>query len=198
MVNNFQLTCYDEKGLFPLKGGLVTFEPILRELGQRVLTREVNFSRDLAMADLACSLELSLVDSQEMRQTNLAARGKDTVTDVLSFPYFNLEPDRDTGQALEFQDYDLLDLDAIEPTVSLGDLVICPERVKEQATDLGQTFAHEFCFLFMHGLLHLLGYDHQTQLQEKQMFGLQKAILPDLDQILIKYSCESEGVDYGG
>ncbi len=195
---DFELVCYDEEGLFPLQGGLTGFIPVLKELGQTILDLEKNFSRSLVRQGLGCSLELSLVDSENMRHTNREARGKDQVTDVLSFPYFDLDTDTDQASLIEFQDYDLLDPTADAPLVSLGDLVICPTRVQEQADDLGQTFAHEFCFLFMHGFLHLLGYDHQTKIQEKKMFDLQKVILPDLEKILLKHSYCSEGEDCGG
>jgi probable rRNA maturation factor len=59
----------------------------------------------------------------------------------------------------------------------LGDIIICVERAKEQAADYGHSFEREVGFLALHGMLHLLGYDHMTPADEQRMFGRQDAIL---------------------
>ena len=81
-------------------------------------------------------------------------------TDVMSFPMDELEPG---GRP-----------DAPEPGPSmLGDIVLCPEFAAEQAAAAGHSLGHELALLTIHGVLHLLGYDHAEQDEEKEMFALQ-------------------------
>ena len=100
-----------------------------------------------------------IVDNETIRNINNEYRGKDAVTDVISFA---LEDDK------SFIDNDFR---------VLGDIYICLDRAKEQAIEYGHGFKREICFLSVHGLLHLLGYDHMTKEDEKEMFGLQELIL---------------------
>ena len=62
--------------------------------------------------------------------------------------------------------------------IDLGEIYICYDICLKNAKKYGNSFDREFCFLFIHGLLHLLGYDHQTKEQEEVMFKLQDEILP--------------------
>lgn len=102
-------------------------------------------------------LEISLliVDDSAIQSLNFEHRGKNQVTDVLSFPLFE-------------------DKEGIEAGDMLGDIVISAPRALEQAETYGHTFEREFCFLVVHSLLHLLGYDHEvsvedaTYMEEKQ------------------------------
>ena len=61
--------------------------------------------------------------------------------------------------------------------ISLGDIFICQNKIEEQAFDYGHSIEREAAFLFVHGFLHLLGYDHETKNDEEEMFNLQKLIL---------------------
>ena len=63
----------------------------------------------------------------------------------------------------------------------LGDIFISVDHAKMQASEYGHSLRREMCFLFCHGCLHLLGYDHMTEEEEKEMFHLQKVILDKLD-----------------
>lgn len=103
------------------------------------------------------------VTPEEIHELNKQYRGVDRVTDVISF-------------ALEdAHDVSLTDLRV------LGDIYICIDRMKEQAIEYGHSETRELSFLTVHGLLHLLGYDHQTKEEEEVMFGLQRKILSDLN-----------------
>lgn len=103
------------------------------------------------------------VTPEEIHELNKQYRGVDRVTDVISF-------------ALE----DAHDVSLIDVRV-LGDIYICIDRMKEQALEYGHSETRELSFLTVHGLLHLLGYDHQTKEDEEVMFGLQRKILSDLN-----------------
>ena len=86
----------------------------------------------------------------------------DGPTDVMSFPMDELRPGRDGDPT---------------PAGILGDVVICPEVAAAQAAEVGHTTAEELLLLLTHGILHLLGFDHVTPEQERQMFGLQRQLL---------------------
>lgn len=103
------------------------------------------------------------VTKKEIHELNKQYRGVDRVTDVISF-------------ALE----DAHDVSLSDIRV-LGDIYICIDRMKEQAIEYNHSETRELSFLTVHGLLHLLGYDHQTKEDEEVMFGLQRKILSDLN-----------------
>lgn len=98
------------------------------------------------------------VDSDTIHEINKNYRHVDRVTDVISF-------------ALE--DNETITLDHRV----LGDIYICVERAEEQAKEYGHSFLRELAFLSIHGLLHLLGYDHMEKEEEKIMFSKQEDIL---------------------
>lgn len=103
------------------------------------------------------------VTKEEIHELNKQYRGVDRVTDVISF-------------ALE----DAHDVSLSDIRV-LGDIYICIDRMKEQAIEYNHSETRELSFLTVHGLLHLLGYDHQTKEEEEIMFDLQRKILNDLN-----------------
>ncbi|MBU6196237.1 MAG: rRNA maturation RNase YbeY [Cyanobacteria bacterium REEB446] len=100
---------------------------------------------------------LSFCTESEIKDLNHNFRNKDSVTDVLSFNFQDLQ---NTGE--------------IQP---LGDVIICTARAQEQAWELGYTLRRELIFLFAHGVLHLLGYDHETEEDAEKMFKLQKQVI---------------------
>lgn len=110
-------------------------------------------------------LELSciIVDDNKIHEINKDYRQIDKSTDVISF-------------AMEDNDQYYV---AGMPR-SLGDIFISIDHAKTQAKDYGHSLKREMCFLFTHGLLHLLGYDHMNEDDEKEMFDLQKQILTTL------------------
>ena len=110
-------------------------------------------------------MSLSFVDKEEIQEINRNYRGKDVPTDVISF-------------ALNDEVEDELDIIGIEDEFnSLGDVIICVDIAKEQAKEYNHSFDREIGFLAVHGFLHLLGYDHMNEEDEKEMFGKQEAIL---------------------
>lgn len=100
-----------------------------------------------------------LVSEDKIHEINKEYRGIDRPTDVISFA---LEDNKD----IEYDNYRLL-----------GDIYICDKKVLDQAKEYGHSVKRELSFLAVHGLLHLLGYDHMKPEDEKVMFGLQEEIL---------------------
>ncbi|MBU9057029.1 rRNA maturation RNase YbeY [Catenibacterium mitsuokai] len=109
-----------------------------------------------------------LVDDERIHEINREYRHIDRSTDVISFA---------------MEDNDQFYVEGMPRT--LGDIFISVDHAKKQAEEYGHSLRREMCFLFTHGILHLLGYDHMADEQEKEMFGLQ-------DQILGALSIERE------
>ena len=109
-------------------------------------------------------ISISLVDNEFIHKMNRDYRGIDRPTDVISFAFLDNE-DRES-------------LYKSKEPVCLGDIYISVDKAKEQAQEYGHSLKRELSFLFVHGLLHLLGYDHMTEEDEKVMFRLQDEILP--------------------
>ena len=106
-------------------------------------------------------INFMLTDLETIHKYNLEYRNIDRPTDVISFAYIDSEDDRH----LPYE---------------LGDILICTDKVIEQANEFGHSVLREFAFLVTHGMLHLLGYDHMTKNEEEVMFGLQDKILEKL------------------
>lgn len=119
-------------------------------------------------------VEVSLVEEEEIRQLNAETRGIDKVTDVLSFQ--NLE----TISLPITPDKYPMDINFEDGSVILGEICICLSRAIEQAQEYGHVVEREIAFLTCHGMLHLLGYDHATEEEEKEMNHLTEEILDSL------------------
>lgn len=117
-------------------------------------------------------MSLSIVSPEEIRQLNQQYRGIDDVTDVLSFPTV----DNSERSVLKIENYPS-DINTSTGKLNIGDVIICFERASQQAKAYGHSLKRELSFLSLHGLLHLLGYDHMNEQDEKQMIDLQNQIL---------------------
>ena len=102
----------------------------------------------------ACEISVAIVSPAEIQALNKKYRGKDSVTDCLSFPM------GDGGL--------------------LGDIVICYEQAEKQAAEIGQSVEKELAFLSMHSTLHLLGFDHADKHGEEEMLQKQRTIFASL------------------
>lgn len=123
----------------------------------------LNFAKQQEEISEDAELSITFVDKSEIQEINKMYRDKDKVTDVISFA---LEEDE--------SDIDMSEFDI--PRV-LGDVIICTDVAQEQSESYGHSFERELGFLALHGFLHLLGYDHMNEEDEKEMFGRQDAIL---------------------
>ena len=125
--------------------------------------------------DVPCVVEVCVTDDGGIRQTNLDTRGVDRPTDVLSFPMFELSPG-EKPQA-EWADPDT-------DKVLLGDMMISLERAEAQAKEFGHSPEREVCYLAVHSVLHLLGYDHldegpmKAQMRAREEIILEKLGIP--------------------
>ena len=106
-----------------------------------------------------CEFNIIIIDNEKIHEINKEYRGIDRETDVISFA---MEDNMD----IKYDDFRLL-----------GDIYISIDKAKSQATEYGHSLLREICFLATHGILHLLGYDHMNEEDEKKMFGLQNELL---------------------
>ncbi|MGE5704985.1 MAG: rRNA maturation RNase YbeY [Clostridia bacterium] len=119
--------------------------------------------------DVAGEVSVTLVDNERIHELNREFRGVDRPTDVLSF-------------AMNEQGEEELDIYVDEEELDdfpnmLGDIVISIPKAKQQAEEYGHSFERELGFLAVHGFLHLIGYDHMNEADEKEMFARQDEIL---------------------
>lgn len=105
------------------------------------------------------NFSIVFVDNEKIQFLNKNYRNIDRITDVISFAFEDNE--RIVYNNVRF----------------LGEIYICIPRMIEQSIEYGHTETRELAFLTVHGLLHLLGYDHMTEDEEKEMFALQEVIL---------------------
>lgn len=134
----------------------------------------------LATSDLPLLAEILLVSEEEIRALNARERRTDRVTDVLSFPAMELVPEEpilsdEHGECISPSDGDGQDGDAL----FLGSVVVCEKRAREQAEEYGHSYERELFYLIVHGMLHLLGYDHieetdRAVMREKEEYVMQK------------------------
>ena len=115
--------------------------------------------------DKRAELEISLVDEAEMTRLHEEWMDESGPTDVLSFPMDELRPNEISKNE--------------EVPVVLGDVVICPDVARKQGDTAGHGLEQELRILLVHGILHLLGFDHVEPAEEVEMFALQGKIVKD-------------------
>jgi probable rRNA maturation factor len=142
----------DEQQFWPIEASLI-------EQLEKLLTIAAQ-SEDWEDGEVA----LTFVDNERIHELNLEYRGIDRPTDVLSFSM--LEGEDSEGEWLDEDEIPLL-----------GDIVISVPKAIEQSEQLGHSREREIGFLFVHGFLHLIGYDHQDEPSEQEMFAKQEHIL---------------------
>ena len=117
-------------------------EKMLRAAGYAVETEDI-----FGLEPARCEISVSLVGPDEIQALNSEYRGIDRVTDVLSVPQYAALADEvpEVGE------------------ICLGDVVICKDKAEAQAEEFGHSFERELVYLFVHSVLHLLGYDHEEE-----------------------------------
>ena len=137
---------------------LAYLDPIYKNLLEKTLEK-VNFSTN-------CSVSVTFVDVDFIHKLNKEYRSIDRPTDIISFAYLD-----DINEKNIKSDYQ----------IDLGEMYICVDVAEQNAIEFKSNLKKELCFLFIHGVLHLLGYDHMTSAEEKEMFSLQEEILSSLN-----------------
>ncbi|XID95372.1 rRNA maturation RNase YbeY [Paenibacillaceae bacterium WGS1546] len=126
---------------------------------------------------------LTFTDDEGIRELNRQYRGLDKPTDVLSFSMLEGEQaDIRYEDEYESSGDDQAEWEDVSPDQDpfselLGDIVISVPRAEAQAGEYGHSFERELGFLFVHGFLHLLGYDHGSEEEEREMFAKQEEVL---------------------
>ena len=139
---------------------------------EETLQRVIQTALEAEGVDVPCVVEVCITDDEGIHQTNLEMRGVDRPTDVLSFPMFELQPGE--KPLAEWADPD-------SDKVWLGDMMISLERAQAQAEEYGHSLERELCYLAVHSVLHLLGYDHLDEgPMKRQMRRREEAILGQL------------------
>ena len=137
-----------------------------------MLRRTVKAALAAEGVDIPCEINILLTDDEGIHEINKVMRDVDRPTDVLSFPMFDLT----LGEHP-----DIYDTDPETERVPLGDMCISVERARAQAEEYGHSFEREICYLSVHSVLHLLGYDHMDEGEmKKQMRGREETIMSAL------------------
>jgi probable rRNA maturation factor len=132
------------------------------ELNEHALVDVARFTLDRMRIHPLAELSIVIIDEDAMEQLHIQWMDLPGPTDVMSFPMDELRPGKD---------------DEDPPQGLLGDIVICPTVAERQAKAAGHATADELALLTVHGVLHLLGYDHAEPEEEREMFALQSGIL---------------------
>lgn len=126
------------------------------------ILRLATFALDHLHVHPDADLAIQFVEVGPMEELHVQWMDEPGPTDVLSFPMDELRPGS---------------IDRVTPPGLLGDIVVCPEVAAAQAAEVGHSTSDEIVLLVAHGILHLLGFDHGTPEEEREMFGLQREIL---------------------
>jgi probable rRNA maturation factor len=109
-------------------------------------------------------ISVTFVSSEEIHELNKVYRGKDCITDVLSFPQY---------ESME-------EMEKVKGILCLGDVVICPEQALLQADEFGHSGERELVYLFVHSIFHLLRYDHMEEEDKNEMRAQEEKIMSQI------------------
>ena len=123
--------------------------------------------KEEGIPDERIEISLSLVSMEEIHELNNMYRQVDRPTDVLSFPMI--------------EDFNEIDWEEEEEEILLGDVVICLDKVRQQAKEYGHSEKREIVYLFVHSVLHLLGYDHMEDEDKAEMRRQEEIVMEALD-----------------
>lgn len=143
-------------------------------LYKRTILKIIKVCENLLKEDFKdVSVSINFVSDEEIQRLNREFRNIDKVTDVLSFPNLNKTSNEKLKKFRKLADFDT-------NLLFLGDIVISKNVVKKQAREYEHSLKREVCFLALHGFLHLLGFDHIKEEDEKIMTKLQSKILSEV------------------
>ena len=152
-------------------------EDFLRDSFKKILKNEGKNS--------SFGVDVVIIGQRKMREINKRYGGLNKVTDILSFPANEVL--KDTKKDIQF-------ITPKETENSIGEILLCTSRIKKNAKKFKRSFKKEFIFVFVHGILHLLGYDHKTQHDAKKMQKKEKEIIQALDLLNNNFSLEDKEI----
>ena len=139
---------------------------LIQKIFDRALEKTENAVEDV-------SVSVKFVSEEEIKSLNNEFRKIDKVTDVLSFPMLEIKEPQKLSEFSSEREAD--------GSLNLGDIAICTKRAKEQAKEFENSYKRELAFLALHGLLHVLGYDHIEKDDEKKMMSFAEEILSEFN-----------------
>ena len=142
------------------------------------LENVINFALKEEEVSVDCEISMLFVDNEEIREINNETRGIDRATDVLSFPMLDYQDKKVFKEMYKDNNFDITFMDGEE--LVLGDIVLSLERALEQSREYNHSFERESCYLVVHSVLHLLGYDHMEEDDKKIMRKREEDILGKL------------------
>lgn len=148
-------------------------EPLFGFDHKKLAEEVIKTALEIEQFPYEAEVSLLLVSIEEIQKINCQQRQIDSPTDVLSFPMIAYDVAGDFSCIA--QDQDNFNPDTGEAL--LGDIVLCTDKVREQAEQFGHSERREYAFLILHSVLHLLGYDHMEPEEAKQMEEKQNYIL---------------------
>lgn len=131
---------------------------------QELVTKLLEFAAIQEKVTEGSEVSVTFVNNERIHEINKEYRQKDAPTDVISF-------------AMEEMGEGEIEIIGEDVPAVLGDIIISIDRTKEQAEEYGHSYERELGFLAIHGFLHLLGYDHMNEEDEKVMFSRQRELL---------------------
>ncbi|WP_160670852.1 rRNA maturation RNase YbeY [Clostridium sp. C8-1-8] len=129
--------------------------------------------------DRSCEISVIFVDNISIREINKETRNMDKETDVLSFPMLDYPKGKVYKDVYIDYNFDASFFD--EADLVLGDVVLSLEKAKEQSEEFNHSFTRECCYLVVHSILHLLGYDHMEEEEKSIMREREESILEKLN-----------------
>lgn len=148
---------------------MISGEGFLTDELARQIENTISAALEAQGVPLGCEISVMLTDDEGIRAINRSMRGLDQPTDVLSFPMFDMPAGSIPSVGWTDPDTGLL---------PLGDMCISLERAKAQAAEYGHSLEREVCYLVVHSVLHLLGYDHTDE-------GPQKALMRQREEAIL-------------
>ncbi|MBP2033042.1 putative rRNA maturation factor [Clostridium algifaecis] len=135
----------------------------------------IQHALDVEDVKIPCEVSVIFIDNDSIRTINKENRNIDKVTDVLSFPMLEYPEGKVFKQCYLEYEFDESDMD--NGNLVLGDIALSLEKAEEQSTEFGHSFLREACYLTVHSVLHLLGYDHMKEDEKKLMREREEEIL---------------------
>lgn len=143
---------------------------------EALLHRIITYVVERESCPYEAEVSVVITDDEVIHETNFQFRQMDKATDVLSFPMCTYEK---PGDFSRLEEQDVFHPESGE--LLLGDIMISYDHVQKQAEEFGHSQVREFAFLTVHSMLHLFGYDHETDDERLIMEALQEKILTELD-----------------